>query len=477
MNTLQKVTKNISIFFLSYILGNFLGFFTLVYSTRYLGVEGFGILSFALAFTGIFNIFIDIGLNKLIIREVARNYSIATVYVANIMLIKLLLSITTICLIFLIMHIIGYDQETMNVIYFITLYTIFISFSSIFYSVFQANEKMEYPSLGNILSNLLLLVGILVAINYNLNITQFSSVYAFVGGFILLYAFFIYSYKFNLPKFEFKWDIWKSLIKEAWPFAITGISTNLYLWVDTIILSFIQGPEAVGLYNASYKLILVLVFIPTVFNNAIFPLMSKYFVSSRESLKITFDKLFKIMILIGFPIGIGTVAIADKIILFVYGDQFLDSVVILQILIWSTVLIFARNPLERLLESYNKQLAVTKIFILGVIFNSIFNIIFIPQFSYVGAAIITVLTDILVLGLLIFAVRKSTGFLISKNTKISLIKIALASFLMGLIVNQLSYLNIFVLITLATLIYILNLLLMKILDNDEISMIKSILSK
>lgn len=96
--------------------------------------------------------------------------------------------------------------------------------------------------------------------------------------------------------------MWKSLIKEAWPFAITGISINLYLYIDTIILSLIQGQEAVGFYNAAYRLIMVLLFIPVIFNNALFPLMSKFFISSKEALNLTFDKLFKIMILIGFPI-------------------------------------------------------------------------------------------------------------------------------------------------------------------------------
>ena len=110
----------------------------------------------------------------------------------------------------------------------------------------------------------------------------------------------IFSWQFNLPKIEFNWKIWKFLIKESWPFAITGISINLYLWIDTILLSVIHGQEAVGLYNASYKLILVLLFIPVVFNNAFFPLMSQYFISSKESLKVTFDKVFKIMILIDF---------------------------------------------------------------------------------------------------------------------------------------------------------------------------------
>lgn len=474
MNTMQRISKNISILFVSQILTYIFSFFTLAYTARFFGVAGYGTLSFALAFTQIFSVLMDLGLNTFTIREVARKKSLAKDYIANISLIKIILGTITFFLIIIMAHILGYNLQTIEIVAFIALYTIFFAFSQLFYAVFQANEKMEYPSLGNIISSILLLIGVFAAIHYGLNICQFSQIYAFTGAIILIYAVLTYSWRFNLPKIKFEWIVWKHLIKEAWPFAITGISINLYLYIDSIILSLFQGQEAVGFYNAAYRFILVLLFIPIIFNNALFPLMSRYFISSKESLNFTFDKLFKIMILIGFPIAIGVVIIGNKLILLIYGAQYLGALIPMQILIWSTLLIFARSPFERLLESSNKQLSVTKIFILGAIFNTILNIIFIPHFSYVGAAIITVLTDILVFGLLFFAVKKSKDIIISKNTKISLIKILIASLMMGLVIDYLKFLNVFLLISIGIIVYLVILSIMKIFDNNEISMIKSI---
>lgn len=473
MNTIQRIVKNVGVLFISQMLSYVLGFFTLVYTARYLGVEGFGILSFAFAFTGIFAVIMDLGLSTLTIREVSRDKSITKNYVANITTIKILLSLFTFGLIFMIIHLFGYNPETMEVVYFIAIYTIFNAFSQIFYSIFQANEKMEYQSLGAILSSVLLLAGILLAIHLKFNIIQFSFIYTIVGASIFVYAISIFSIKFSFPKIKFDIRKWKDLTLEAWPFAITGISITLYLWIDTIILSLIKGPDAVGLYNASYRLIIVLLFIPVVFNNAVFPLMSKYYISSKESLKFTFEKLFKIMILIAVPIGVGSVVIANKVIIFVYGDQFVGAVIALQILIWSCVLIFARSPFERLLESSNRQLLITKIFIIGLVFNVILNLIFIPMYSYVGAGIITVLTDALVLSLLIYITR-DFKILVSKKIRINILKIVLASLIMGVILKYLSNLNIFVLILTGTIIYFISVLLLKILDNEEILIIKSV---
>lgn len=476
MNMIQRLTKNVGVLFISQMLSYVLGFFTLMYSARYLGVEGFGTLSLALAFTGIFTVCMDLGLSTLTIREVARDKSLANDYVANITVIKIILAIVTFLLMSILVHLLGYDQQTMQVVYIIALYTVFTTFSQLFYAVFQAHEKMEYQSLGTILSSVLLIVGVLLAIYFKFSLIKFSLIYVVSGASILIYALFIYSQKFSLPKLSFNFEQWKNLVHESWPFAITGISLNIYTWIDTILLSMIQGQEAVGFYNASYKLILILLFIPSIFNYAIFPIMSQYYISSKKSLNFTFEKLFKLMMIFGLPIGVGTVLIANKVIFLIYGQQFNSSIVVLQILIWSTVLIFARSPFELLIQSSNKQIVVTKIFILGAIFNVIFNLLVIPRYSYVGAGVITVLTDAIVLGLLIIA-TKGIGFSISKNTKLDIIKIIIASLFMGLTLNCLFDLNLFIKIVIGILIYSLTLLILRIFDSDELYMFKLIFNK
>ncbi|MBP1945461.1 flippase [Methanobacterium petrolearium] len=476
MNTVQKITKNVSVLFISQMLSYVLGFFTLIYSARYLGVGGFGTLSLALAITGIFSVCIDLGLNTLSIREIARNKNLANDYIGNTIILRGILSLITLVSVLLLSYFIGYNPETIEVILIITIYTIFNAFSQMLYSLFQAFEKMEYQSIGIVSSNILLLAGILLAIHYKTDLIQFAIVYVITSIIILIYSLIICYRKFLVPDVNFRSTKWKELLKESWPFAITGISINIYLWIDTLILSVMKGQEAVGFYNASYKLILVLLFIPIVLNTALFPLMSKYYASSIKTLKISFEKLFKITMLIAIPIGIGTVLTANKIILLFYGSQYLKSVIALQILIWSTVLIFARNPFERLLAASDKQITTTKIFLIGVIFNVTTNLIIIPHYSYIGAAIVIILTDILVLTLFILSAGKF-GYSLSKNSQISLVKAILASIIMGLFLIWLNKINIFLLILIGFTIYVISLLILKILDDDEILMIKSIFKK
>lgn len=473
MSTVRRIVKNTGVLFIAQAISYIFAFVYTIYTARYLGAGGFGVLSFAVAFTGIFGVLADFGLATLVVREVSRDLSLVNKYLGNSLSMKIVLTVLTIVLTSIALNIGGYPQETIYVTYLITLSVVITAFSQIFYSIFQAYEKMEYQSVGTILYAALIMLGILLAIHYNMDILVIALVYFASSVIVLVCNLIICSWKFVLPKLKVDLGFWKVTLKQAWPFAITTISVNLYTWIDTILLSLLIGELVVGWYTAAYRLIIVLLIIPIIFNTVVFPVMSRYYVSSRESLKFSFEKYFKFVMLIGIPLGIGTTLLSDKIILLIYGNQYLNSIIALQILIWSLVIIFARSPFERLLEASDRQLTVTKIFIIGVIFNVIANVIFIPKFSYVGSAVITVLTDLLVISLLIYIV-KSLGISISRNILLDTGKIIFAGCIMGIFIYILN-INLIISTVAGVLIYAVVLLILKILDKDEINMIKSLL--
>lgn len=157
MSTVRRIAKNTTVILLADVVSYLLGLFFVIYTARYLGAGGFGILSFALAFTGIFSLFADLGMSRLAIREVARDKSLARKYVGNISVIKIILVSTTFGLIALAINLLGYPDQTIKVVYLVGLSVVFYAFTGMFYSIFQAFERMEFVSIGNILNSLLLL--------------------------------------------------------------------------------------------------------------------------------------------------------------------------------------------------------------------------------------------------------------------------------------------------------------------------------
>lgn len=473
MNTIQKHVKNILVLFVSQVISYLLGFYFTIYTARYLGAEGFGILSFALAFSGVWGVFADLGLCTLMVREVARNKSMMSKYAGNILVMKIILAVFIFGMIAFTITFLDYPNQIVNVVFLIALSILINGFSHILYSIFQAHEKMEYQSLCTVLYSALLLTGALFAISKQFDVVGFALLYFIVSTLVFGVAFIIFMWKFILPKMEIDLSFWKPVLKETLPFAITGISISIYVWIDTIMLSLLKGEEVVGWYNAAYRIILVLVFIPVIFRNTMFPLMSRFYVSSQEKLRLYFEKMLKIMIFISLPLGVGTVFISDRVILLIYGRQFVHSIIALQILIWSLVLIFARCTFECLLESVDRQTLVTKIFIIGAFFNVFANLLLIPKYSYVGAGIVTVFTDIIVLVFLIIATKK-IGFSLSRTFSVDVIKIMFASVVMGIFLKCVMNLRLLLLITTCVITYVLISLALKVINRDDIGVVKSI---
>lgn len=477
MDYIQKIAKNASFFLVGNLLSYIIGFFTIMYTARYLGAEGFGILSLAISLTGIFGIFADLGLSTLTVREVARNKSLSNKYMVNTAFIKIILSCLTFGLISLTVKEIGYPQTVINIIYLITFSMILVSFSGIFNSIFQAHEKMEYQSISIILNSILTFSGVMVIIYYKKDINFIAALYFITSIIILIYNILVYSWKFYIPKLEIDLNFWKPMLKEAWPFGITGVFVNIYYWIDSIILSIMVNNEVVGWYNGAYRLILVLLIVPVVLNAVIFPVMSKLYITSNNSLKITYQKYFQYMVIIGIPLGVGTTLLAKNIILFIFGDQYLPSAIALQILIWSTVIIYISGSFARLLEASNKQLVLTKITAICAVINIILNVLLIPKFSYIGASIVTVVTELINLILCIKVVSSSMNYKFSRNELEYLIKTGFSSIIMAISIICIKDFNFLFSILIAIIVYFTILYLVKGFKDEDIKLFKQIIGK
>jgi O-antigen/teichoic acid export membrane protein len=476
MSYTRRIARNTLVLFLSQIISYVLIFFYTIYIARYLGANGYGILSFALAFSGIFSILADLGLSTLIVREVARNKFLAKKYIGNIILIKIILAILTFIFVIIFINLLGYPQETIEVVYFISLSFIFTSFFGIFYSIFQAFEKIEYQSVGQIFGSIIMFVGVLSVIYFGFSVLEFSLIYLICSIIILIYSIIIYINKFYAIKLEYDREFLKTTLKNALPFGLTGISVMLYINIDSVILSILQNSEVVGFYNAAYRLVLFLVIIPNTINIAIFPSMSKFHITSPASLRNINEKYFKFMILTGIPTGVGITLLASKIIILIFGKGYTQSIIALQILIWTIVFTFGCASSVRLLEATNKQLIITKITSISVVINILLNLFLIPKFSYIGASIATVLTEIFIL-IGIFYVCKNFGFGIRiKQILHDLLRIIFATFIMAVVILYLINCNLFILIFLSSLTYLVTLFVIKGINDEDLSIIKEILT-
>ena len=471
VSTIKRIAKNTGVFFVAQIVSYVFMFVYVAYTARYLGADGFGILSLALAITGIFGILAELGLTQLTVREVARNKKLTNKYLGNVALIRIILAIFTFLLAVLVVKILNYPQETAIVIYFITLYVILSSFSKLFYSIFQAYEHLEYQSAGTILNSLLILVITLVAMQMNLNIVIFALIYFIVSLIILIINILICVFKFTVPKLEIDLDFWKITLTEALFFGLAGIFTEIYFNIDSVMLSVIVGNTAVGWYYAAYRIIFILMFIPTAVIVSVFPLMSKYFESAKDLLKKEFGRLFRYLFTISIFLLVYGILFADKIILIIFGNDYTASILSLEVLMCVIPIIFLTYLFGNLLAAINKQRLVTLVTALCALFNIIINLYLIPRYSYIGASVATVLTEGVVFVMMFTYISK---YFYKISVVNSVVKPLISGAVTAFCIYYLIGINWIIAAFLGVIIFILILKLIKGITDEDISIFKSL---
>lgn len=397
MSRAGRVARNTSYLLLSRISVLGIGVATSVLTARYLGANGLGVLGFALAFTGILGILVDFGLGTLTTREVARDRTLASKYLANVVALRLFLGIAFLILVAVFVNFMGYPQETVYVTYVIAGSAVLSSLYLAIAAILQAFEELQYQALGAVLTALVTLCGIGIVIILRTNVVGFAYVYLIANGITLAYFYIIYARRHAAQWLEIDWTFWKHILKEAWPMAALAISVLLYFRIDVIILSLFKGTAQVGLYSVAYNISEAATVLPSMFIASLFPLISQLYVGSKHAFVETCVKSIKYMLYIALPMAFIVTLWAPSIIVLLYGDAFSESAIALQILIWSAAAMYVGIILGTTFVSANLQKLSMKLTMGAVAFNAAINLLIIPQYGFLGASVTTVVTETLLI--------------------------------------------------------------------------------
>ena len=475
MNTIQRIAKNTGVLGISQVITSILGFVVLIYIARYLGEVGFGKYSFAISFTALFIIFADLGISNLIIRELARNKELTNEYLTNVSVIKLLLSFLAFGFIAVTINLMDYPQDTTYAVYLFGVYMILTSFALAFKSIFQAYEKMEYTAVVMIIEKIILIPLVLFVLTSGYGLIELAYVYVFVGIVAVTLSFSIVLIKIAKPKPTINLSLWKTLIIGSIPFGLNALFGVLFFQIDTVMLSIFKDDAAVGIYNAAYVPLLALTgIISGMVVSALYPVMSRYFISSKDSLE-TFTVLpSKYIAIIGFPIGIGCFVLADRFIALFYLDQYSASIIAFQILALFIPIRLVSSITGTLLTSINRQSLRTVSVGLSALFNIVLNAVLIPYLSYIGASIATVLSEVFLYFVFIYFINKHYKKLeLHKH----FIKPLIASLVMGGFVFYFKDVNLLLIVISAGLVYFVILLLLRTFTQEDKNILKQVVRR
>ena len=412
--TAKRVAKNSLVPIGLQLLNRAIDFAFAMLMLRILAPEMAGRFTFAVSFIGYFDILVRFGLGTLLTREVAKDRTHGDKYLSTANVLRGLLWLGTLPLMALAIGIYALlGQMSSDIALAIALFAIGLVFSTLadgFSSVFYAHEKMEYPAAVATLTAITRVsLGALVLLaGWGFVELAGASIVANIVSATLLGVLMVRHCFRPTRQWDQKLGRW--MLGTSFPLMLNLFLATVFFRIDVLLLKPLRGDAAVGYYGAAYKYIDGLNIIPSFFTMAIFPMMSRYAVSARDSLMRAYVLSLRFLLIIAVPMTVGTYFIAKGLILLLGGAQYLpDSQVALQLLIWFLPFSFVNSVTQYVLIAIDEQKFLTRAFIIGVSFNLVANLIAIPLFGYRGAAVVTVLSELALLAPFYYSVRKHLG--------------------------------------------------------------------
>lgn len=369
---------------------------------RFLGDVKFGELYFAITFVALIGFPIEFGFNQQLTRDVAQEPAKALRYLSNIFFIKVGFWCVLYGCVLLICWLLGYSIELRVLVGICGITLLSGSSANAFSALHYAFERVVYPTVGTILEKgLTALIGI-IALRQGASIEVMACV--LLGG-SLINALWQAIWAFRLLGIRLSVDLVlvRGLLLTSIPFLVYGVLGVIYYRIDTILLSFMTSTAVVGWYGASYRIFDTLVFLPSLVISAVmYPVFSKLSVHSTSQLRVAIEKSLNFLLFCGIPITAGLIVAAPHIIGFLYHrPEFVHSVPALQALAPGLLFLYINSVLSSTLISTKREKKIMIMAAIALVFNLGLNLIVIPKYQQVGAAIVTSLTELLLMSLAI----------------------------------------------------------------------------
>lgn len=414
MNTVQRVARNSAAPLIAQLINKAvdLGFALVV--LRLLGAERNGEYVFAVIVWLYTKTFTDFGLGILATRDVARDRALADEYLGLTTLLRLLLwavALPIVGVFTLAFRQFGGLTVASTVAIALLIVSILPdSYSDAANAIYNAFERMHIPAGLTLVKNALkVVIGLaLVLAGYGpvgLALTALLTNLISAGLFLVLLRRLGVRARWTLPGVQAR-----RMLLDAWPLFLNTLLAGLFFRSDIFVLKFFWGDATVGIYDAAYKFLSLVLLIPQYFTLALFPQLARLAVARDDSFAPIYNLALKLLLTLALPICVIATILAPELIGILAGRDYLpDGGTALRIVIWLLPFSYVNGLVQYVLIAAGQQRALTPAFAATFAFNLIANLIFTPRYGYPAAAAITIASELVLIVPFLLLVRRRVG--------------------------------------------------------------------
>lgn len=413
--------KSLSFLWIGSLLGSGSTFVIYVLLARYLGVEKFGIFSSAIAIITVLSLISGFGVAQAWlkhfgkegwngVRWLSSSFKLATI------------SIFIVLLILIIWASFGpNDLESKKILYILSFFIIGQMITELVSVKFQLEEKYSYLALWQVIPNLLRLLIICFFVylfkDNSFDVITAAYIYSSVAiVFVLIginqlskmknYDFDLKGHGNKIINFTKTPNI-KKTFSHSWAFGLGSIFAFIYLQSDIIMLKYISGNETAGYYNVAFIILTAIYIFPSaLYQKYLLPKFHRWANHDREKFYNVYKKGNFIMLILGILIAICIWSFSWYFVPLIFGKEYEKSVVLVNVLAFTLPVYFmAFSVASTLITQEHMKKKVIYMGLVAIV-NITLNSILIPFYEAIGAAIATVLSNTLLVGIYFFANRK-----------------------------------------------------------------------
>ncbi len=379
----RLIIKNSTALGISGILAKAIAAVVGIVVTRYLGPGPYGDYSAAYAYVGTFILFAELGISQLMVQEGSRDLSVLPKYFGNTLFFKSITVIICYILMLIFMYPAGYSVTVKTMIAFVGIAVCFNAINQSVYNYYQAVQKLYLAAIYQFLTTLLIALFTMVVVLTGMGVVAvtFTHLFSYIIISILLY---FALRKEIIPKVEIK--SLPAMVKGGLPFGIHRLFYYVFTQLSILILSLTTTNVELGIFSAAYKLVLILVFLPSLMTSAIYPVLYQLGESDKNKHQDIIEKVFKVLSAVGIAGSTLIFVLAGPYTEWLYAGKFNESIPILMIVSWLLALECMSFSLGDVLTTTDRQWQRTVV--QGTAVLMLFILIFVsyPYLGIYGAA-------------------------------------------------------------------------------------------
>ncbi|MBY7809390.1 flippase [Vibrio fluvialis] len=389
-------------------------FLITVLIVKHLGVEQFGSFSLALAILTTLGPLVGLGFDSILFKKFISKEDDTT----SLLQVSCFLRLVVAVLVIIVCTAINFlsSEPYLYVLNILVLGFIFDSFLA-FKDYFLANLKNKFYTYSTLVSSVIQLVIVYLLVNDNASIGYFAWSYVIakaIQSIVLFGAFYKVQGLVISPRWKKSLSL--NLLKTSYPMMFAASIGLLYSLQDQYFIKYFLGEYELGLYAVGIKFVLILVVLPTLISNVFYPsLVSKYHAGKYVEYNNQLQAMYLLFFILGLILYSFLYFSSEMIVIKLFGDEFKDSVLIMQIYSLLLVVSFFQSLNNKVLILNDLQSVIFKRATFALIINAVLNFILIPKFGIKGAAYSTVMSEILVL--ISYSFRKDTRFIFYHQIK------------------------------------------------------------